>query len=83
MGEIYPSRALAEMCVEVGAEFALSSDAHSPDQVGYAYDDAIEFLGSLGVERICVFEGRERRLEPLGRPREDADEVPDPGEART
>ncbi len=81
--EIYPSRALAEMCVEVGAEFALSSDAHSPDQVGYAYDDAIKFLGSLGVERICVFEGRERRLEPLGRPREDAGEVPDPGEART
>ena len=83
VGEIYPSRALAEMCVEAGAEFALSSDAHSPDQVGYAYDEATEFLGSLGVERICVFEGRERRLEPLGRPREDADEVPDPGEART
>ena len=82
-GEIYPSRALAEMCVEVGADFALSSDAHSPDQVGYAYDDAIEFLGSLGVERICVFEGRERRLEPLGRSRQDAEEVSDSGEART
>jgi histidinol-phosphatase (PHP family) len=83
VGEIYPSHAFAEMCVEAGAEFALSSDAHSPDQVGYAYDDAIEFLRSLGVERICVFEGRERRLEPLGRPGEDSVEVPDPGEART
>ena len=83
VGEIYPSRALAEMCVEAGADFALSSDAHSPDQVGYGYDEAIEFLRSLGVDRICVFEGRERRLEPLGRPGEDAAELPDPGEART
>jgi histidinol-phosphatase (PHP family) len=65
--EIYPARALAEMCVEVGAEFALSSDAHAPDQVGYGYDQAIELLASLGVDQICVFEGRERRLEPLGR----------------
>jgi histidinol-phosphatase (PHP family) len=65
VGEIYPSPALAEMCVEAGAEFCLSSDAHTPDQVGFAYERAIEFLSDLGVERICVFEGRERRLEPL------------------
>jgi histidinol-phosphatase (PHP family) len=66
VGEIYPSREFAEMCVEAGADFALSSDAHAPDQVGFGYDRAIEFLASLGVERICVFEGRTRRLEPLG-----------------
>jgi histidinol-phosphatase (PHP family) len=67
VSEIYPARALAEMCVEAGAEFALSSDAHAPDQVGYGYDQALEFLDGLGVERLCVFEGRERRLEPIGR----------------
>lgn len=66
VGEIYPSRPLAEMCVEAGADFALSSDAHAPDQVGFGYEQAVEFLGELGVDRICVFEGRERRLEPLG-----------------
>ena len=66
VGEIYPARALAEMCVEAGAEFALSSDAHGPDQVGFGYERAVEFLRELGVERICVFEGRQRRLEPLG-----------------
>jgi histidinol-phosphatase (PHP family) len=65
VGEIYPSIALAEMCVEAGAEFALSSDAHAPDQVGFGYEQALEFLSELGVERICVFEGRKRRLEPL------------------
>jgi histidinol-phosphatase (PHP family) len=65
-GEIYPSPAFAEMCVEAGADFALSSDAHVPEQVGHGYDQALEFLERLGVERICVFERRRRRLEPLG-----------------
>jgi histidinol-phosphatase (PHP family) len=73
--EIYPSRAFAEMCVEAGAEFALSSDAHLPEQVGYGYDEAMEFMGGLGVGRICVFEGRRRRLEPIGRSGVDAAEV--------
>jgi histidinol-phosphatase (PHP family) len=66
VGEIYPAREFAELCVEAGADFALSSDAHAPDQVGFGYERATEFLGDLGVERICVFDGRERRLEPLG-----------------
>ncbi len=65
-GEIYPAPAFAEMCVEAGAVFALSSDAHMPDQVGFAYEQAIGFLAELGVGEICVFEHRERRLEPLG-----------------
>jgi histidinol-phosphatase (PHP family) len=80
VGEIYPAQALAEMCREAGAEFALSSDAHNPDQVGFGYDEAMEFLERLGVERICVFERRERRLEPVGRTGVDADEVTDSGE---
>jgi histidinol-phosphatase (PHP family) len=64
--EIYPAPGFAEMCVEAGASFALSSDAHIPDQVGYEYPRAVEFLQGLGVGEICVFERRERRLEPLG-----------------
>ncbi len=72
VGEIYPAPAFAEMCVEAGAVFALSSDAHLPAQVGFGYDRAAEFLADLGVEEICVFERRQRRLEPLsGAVRED------------
>jgi histidinol-phosphatase (PHP family) len=65
VGELYPARAFAELCVEAGAPFALSSDAHLPEQVGFAYDRAVDFLDSLGVGEICVFEGRRRRLAPL------------------
>jgi histidinol-phosphatase (PHP family) len=65
VGEIYPAHGFARMCVEAGAPFALSSDAHLPEQVGFGYDRALGFLGELGVEEICVFEHRQRRLEPL------------------
>jgi histidinol-phosphatase (PHP family) len=65
VGEIYPAPAFAEMCAEAGAVFALSSDAHLPEQVGFGYDRAAEFLDGLGAREICVFEKRERRLEPL------------------
>jgi histidinol-phosphatase (PHP family) len=66
VGEIYPARDFCELCLEAGAPFALSSDAHLPEHVGYGYKRAASFLQDLGVEQICVFEGRERRLEPLG-----------------
>ena len=66
VGELYPGPAFAELCVEAGAPFALSSDAHLPEQVGFEYDTAVEFLDALGVGEICVFERRERRLVPLG-----------------
>jgi histidinol-phosphatase (PHP family) len=65
VGELYPSRAFAEMCVEAGAQFALSSDAHLPEHVGFGYERALGFLGDLGVEEICVFSARERSLAPL------------------
>jgi histidinol-phosphatase (PHP family) len=81
VGEIYPSRELAEMCREAGAEFALSSDAHTPDQVGYGYEHALDFLAELGIERLCVFERRERRTEPIGRTGVDPAELGEPGGA--
>ena len=67
VGELYPARAFAEMCVEAGAVFALSSDAHLPEQVGFGYDRGTRSSSpTSGSTEICVFEGRERRLEPLG-----------------
>ena len=66
VGEIYPAPALAEMCVDAGAPFALSSDAHVPEQVGYRYDTALEMLDDLGVGEIATFERRRRSLEPIG-----------------
>ena len=66
VGEIYPAPAFLEMCLEAGRPVSLSSDAHVPGDLGYRYEQALELLESLGVERVAVFERRRRRLEPLG-----------------
>ena len=61
-GEMYPAPAFAELCVEAGIPFTLSSDAHRPEEVGYAYPEAVVFMRELGIEEVCVFEGRRRRI---------------------
>jgi histidinol-phosphatase (PHP family) len=66
VGELYPSRAFLAMCLEAGCPVALSSDAHRPEDVGAGYDQALELLDDLGVRELCVFERRQRRLEPIG-----------------
>jgi histidinol-phosphatase (PHP family) len=66
VGELYPARAFLEMVVDAGNPIALSSDAHTPDDLGRDYEQALELLDDLGVRELAVFEGRERRLEPIG-----------------
>jgi len=66
VGEIYPARGLLELCLEAGRPVTLSSDAHLPDQLGWEYERAVEWLHEVGVEEIAVFDHRRRRLEKLG-----------------
>lgn len=69
VGEIYPAPSFAAELAEAGAVFALSSDAHLPSQVGFAYDQAIRLLDEIGVGHIATFERRQREVVPI----EDAD----------
>jgi histidinol-phosphatase (PHP family) len=66
VGELYPAPAFAEMCLDADASFSLSSDAHNPNDIGHSYEEAVSQMRAWGVERVAVFEGRERRLEALG-----------------
>jgi histidinol-phosphatase (PHP family) len=54
------------MCVDAGVPVALSSDAHRPEDVGADYERALEALDAVGVRELCVFDARQRRLEPIG-----------------
>jgi histidinol-phosphatase (PHP family) len=66
VGELYPARAFLEMVVDAGNPIALSSDAHTPDDLGRDYEQALELLDDLGVRELAVFERRDRRLEAIG-----------------
>jgi len=66
VGEIYPAAPFLEMCLEAGRPVALSSDAHVPEHLGYEYERAVDWLAEIGVTELAVFEGRRRRLEPIG-----------------
>jgi histidinol-phosphatase (PHP family) len=64
--EMYPAGDFVAMCLEAGAAFTLSSDAHSPSDVGHAYDRAVAEMHDWGIDEIATFERRERTLAPLG-----------------
>ncbi|HEV2769127.1 MAG TPA: histidinol-phosphatase HisJ family protein [Solirubrobacteraceae bacterium] len=66
VGELYPAHAFLEMVVDAGNPVALSSDAHTPDGLGFGYEQALEVLDGLGVREVAVFERRTRRMETLG-----------------
>jgi histidinol-phosphatase (PHP family) len=66
VGEMYPSPELLRMCLEAGKPVVLTSDAHVPEDVGFAYDRAVDTLRKAGVEEVSVFDRRGRRQEPLG-----------------
>ena len=66
VGEQYPSLPYLEMLVDAGCPIALSSDAHTVEQLGFEYERALELLEKVGVGEIAVFERRQRRLEPVG-----------------
>jgi histidinol-phosphatase (PHP family) len=45
---------------EAGKPVALSSDAHTPEHLGFGYDAALELLHRDGVGEIAVFDRRAR-----------------------
>jgi histidinol-phosphatase (PHP family) len=55
-GEFYPSIELLEMIYDEKIDITFSSDAHSPDQVGYKLTQTIEKVKQLGFDKAVYFE---------------------------
>jgi histidinol-phosphatase (PHP family) len=66
VSELYPDPVLLRACVARGVPITTASDAHVPANVGRDFDRALELARAAGCETVSVFEGRERRQEPLG-----------------
>ncbi len=63
--EIYPSRKLLRMAYEADVKICFGSDAHSPFEVGYAFDKAVAEAKAAGYSSFVRFEGRKPIEEPL------------------
>jgi histidinol-phosphatase (PHP family) len=64
--EIYPGPSLLERCCARGVPVVLSSDAHEPEHVGFAFDQAVEAALAAGYTEVQEFKGRDRRGVPIG-----------------
>jgi histidinol-phosphatase (PHP family) len=65
-GRLYPELPLLRATREAGVPITLASDAHMPHDVGRDLGLAVEHARRAGYDTVTVFEGRQRRQEPLG-----------------
>jgi histidinol-phosphatase (PHP family) len=64
--EIYPSRTIMEWMREREIPIVLSSDAHHPSEIGFAFDEAIRVLREVGYTKLATYRDRMRTIRDLG-----------------
>ncbi len=62
IGELYPSRVLLEEAFTLDIPITFGSDAHSVDQVGFGYEEAVTMAKTVGYKKAVTFKKREREL---------------------
>ena len=55
--DAYPSDRLISVALDLGARFVLTSDAHAPENIGYAFSESAERLIRLGCTTVDVRRG--------------------------
>lgn len=65
VGEDYPTPALLAACQRQGVPLVISSDAHSPAEVGWGFAEARELALRVGYTAVVSFAQRQRRVRPL------------------
>lgn len=66
--EIYPSQTFVRMAFKYGVPITFGSDAHAPEEVGFAFDQAIQAAREAGYTRYSRFAQRNRTEDSLLRP---------------
>ena len=61
INETYPSKQLLELAFEMGIDITFGSDAHSVDQVGFMYENALELAKEIGFKNCVSFEQRDKK----------------------
>jgi histidinol-phosphatase (PHP family) len=65
IGEFNPGKTMLECMKARDIPVVVGSDAHTPERVGDAFEDAFELLLEVGYTNISLFSGRKRYEVPL------------------
>lgn len=60
LGAPFPSAWIVRRCHELGIPLTVNSDSHRPDQLTYAYDQALTLLRETGIREIAAFDSASR-----------------------
>ncbi len=63
--ELYPNKAIIKELIKREIPVVISSDAHQPTDVGYAFDSTLQFLRKNGLRSICQITAYEHSQVPL------------------
>lgn len=63
--ELYPSQQFLELACAARVPLLINSDAHAPNEVGYAFGSAVAAAKSAGYSSVVRFEKRKRTLVAL------------------
>lgn len=58
--EIYPSLSLVRCAFESGMSLTLGGDSHVPEEVGWAFPQALELAKAAGYRSACAFRAKQR-----------------------
>jgi len=60
--EIYPSLELLQLAYEMNIDITFASDAHSIEQVGFAYDEAVAIAKSAGYKKCVYYKEKKKEI---------------------
>jgi histidinol-phosphatase (PHP family) len=69
--EIYPSADFLTAMHQAGVSTLINSDAHRPEHVAYAFDQAHALAQQVGYRELATYVRRERKMVPLANVRAD------------
>ncbi len=58
--ELYPNKLIINELIQRKIPLVMSSDAHRPDDVGYAFESTMKFLRRKGLNSICRISSHEK-----------------------
>lgn len=64
-GEAYPAPGLLQVFAGAGVDMVFGSDAHAPEDVGHAFDRALDLARATGCRHLAEFHRRTKRRIPI------------------